>query len=59
LATVPIAIGICELHGETPNTILAGATINHQKFNHQKQQAKTNRLADNKTFAGCAELICA
>jgi hypothetical protein len=43
-----------ELKGETPNTILAGATINHHKFKDQKQLAKTVRIAENKAFAGCA-----
>jgi hypothetical protein len=48
-----------ELHGETPNTILAGATINKHKFKQQKTAAKTVRLAQNKAFTCTALNTCA
>jgi hypothetical protein len=40
-----------ELHGETPNTVLAGATVDYHKFKHQKQQAKTQRIPIDIFFA--------
>jgi hypothetical protein len=48
-----------ELHGETPNTVLAGATVDYHKFKHQKQQAKTQRIAQNKAFKCTAMQTCA
>lgn len=47
-----------ELYGLTPNQVLAGEIPNKHLFKPQIEQAKLNRIEQNKTYNGCSLPFC-